>query len=42
MREPYGPYDRDEHYSHFCDRVGSTVYAPRRRCPYCDGGSDDE
>jgi len=21
-------------YAHYCDEVGSTVYAPRRRCPY--------
>lgn len=38
--------ETDSH-SHFCDEVGSTVYAPRRRCPYrcyenleSDGGRD--
>lgn len=34
------PARREFAESHFCDAVGSTVYAPVESCPYCS--SDDE
>lgn len=38
------PDDRAQGSSHWCDAVGSTVYAPQEECPYCgdERGDDDD
>lgn len=33
---------RNRAESHFCDAVGSTVFCPRPRCPYCSPDGDEQ
>jgi hypothetical protein len=35
------PDDRPASLTHWCEPVGSTVYAPPENCPYCGDNAED-